>query len=339
MLKKKYIWAIVYGCILTAFFVYCLLDTFVLEQVYDSDVIQSNNNDYSEDETTFNIHGEGSDNKDTAADGSDKGDSGEVESTKEQITEEPTTIGTTITENSYIDNNMIITITETRHIDATVYVADIRLSSPKYLMTALAKGSFGKNVRDKTSVISSQVNAILAINGDYYGSRETGYVIRNGVLYRSTPDKTKEDLVVYKDGSFEIINESEISAEELLNKGARHVFSFGPAIIYDGEIAVTKGEEVGIAMNDNPRTAIGIIDKLHYVFVVSDGRTSESKGLSLYELAQFMESLGCETAYNLDGGGSSTMVFNGKIVNKPVASGSKIGERKVSDIVYIGYSE
>jgi exopolysaccharide biosynthesis protein len=69
--------------------------------------------------------------------------------------------------------------------------------------------------------------------------------------------------------------------------------------------------EVDQSMTSNPRTAIGIIDNLHYVFVVSDGRTSQSAGLTLYELANIMKDLGCTTAYNLDGGGSSTMYFNG----------------------------
>lgn len=90
-------------------------------------------------------------------------------------------------------------------------------------------------------------------------------------------------------------------------------------------------------MASNPRTAIGIIDNLHYVFVVSDGRTEESEGLSLLELAEFMDGLGVETAYNLDGGGSSTMYFNGEVMNTPTTNGRSIKERSVSDIVYIGY--
>ena len=54
-------------------------------------------------------------------------------------------------------------------------------------------------------------------------------------------------------------------------------------------------------MASNPRTAIGIIDENHYIIVVSDGRTSESEGLSLYQLAEVMKSYGVKTAYNLDG--------------------------------------
>lgn len=90
-------------------------------------------------------------------------------------------------------------------------------------------------------------------------------------------------------------------------------------------------------MSSNPRTAIGIIDENHYVFVVSDGRTSESAGLSLYQLAKFMQDLDVDIAYNLDGGGSSTMYFNGRVINNPTTTGRNSSERSISDIVYIGY--
>ncbi|HPG19861.1 MAG TPA: phosphodiester glycosidase family protein, partial [Flexilinea sp.] len=68
-----------------------------------------------------------------------------------------------------------------------------------------------------------------------------------------------------------------------------------------------------------------------------DGRTSDSTGLTLYQLATFMQGLGVTTAYNLDGGGSTTMYFNGTVINNPTTNGNKISERSVSDIVYIGY--
>ena len=156
-------------------------------------------------------------------------------------------------------------------------------------------------------------------------------------MYRSEAEEGQEDLVIYEDGSFEIISEETITAEELLEQGAQELLSFGPALIENGTIAVTEEDEVGKAMASNPRTAIGILDDLHYVFVVSDGRTEESEGLSLLELAEFMVGLGVKTAYNLDGGGSSTMYFNGEVINTPTTNGRSIKERSVSDIVYIGY--
>lgn len=247
------------------------------------------------------------------------------------------TTGNNTTSTTYEDDNIKITLNDYRENDTDIHVADVTVSSAAYLKTAFAQSAYGKNVTEKTSEIAENVNAILAINGDYYGAQESGYVIRNGVIYRSTAKSGNEDLVIYADGSFEIISEEDITAEELLEKGAQNVLAFGPELVENGSVSVTEGEEVGKAMASNPRTAIGIIDESHYVFVVADGRTSENEGLSLYELAEFMESLGVQTAYNLDGGGSSTMYFNGEIVNQPTTNGHSIEERRVSDIVYIGY--
>lgn len=241
-----------------------------------------------------------------------------------------------ITSNSYQDDNMSIEITTSRSNDTTYYVADISISSTEYLKTALAHGTYGRNIKDTTSSMAEENNAIFAINGDYYGFRDYGYVIRNGVLYRDVANADNEALVIDENGNFSIVNESDVSAQELLNNGAWQVMSFGPGLIENGEIVVGKNEEVGQAMTSNPRTAIGQVDDLHYIVIVADGRTNESEGLSLYELAQIMKSYNCTTAYNLDGGGSSTMVFNGEVVNKPT-NGRSSGERSVSDIVYIGY--
>ena len=240
------------------------------------------------------------------------------------------------TEDTYRDENISITVTEERVGGTSVYLADVELSSAEYLKTAFAENTYGRNVTDKTSSIAESVNAILAVNGDFYGSRQSGYVIRGGTLYRSAEKNGAEDLVIYDDGSFEIIRESEVSAGDLLAGGAWDVLSFGPALIESGEITVTPDDEVGRAKASNPRTAIAVIDDLHYLFVVSDGRTDESEGLSLYELAVYLQSRGVRTAYNLDGGGSSTMVFNGRVVNNPTSGGKGTKERSVSDIVYIG---
>ena len=242
------------------------------------------------------------------------------------------------TDTSYEDDNIKITITEYTENDTKIYVADVQIKDSNLLKTALANNSYGKNITAKTSSIAESVNAILAINGDYYGVQEKGYVLRNGVVYRDTAKANQEDLVIYEDGSFEIIEESSTDIYTLLKKGAYNILSFGPALVTNGKVSVTSTEEVGKAMASNPRTAIGIIDDLHYVFVVSDGRTSESEGLSLYELATFMkEKLNVKTAYNLDGWGSSTMYFNGNVVNNPTTNGNRVSERSVSDIVYIGY--
>lgn len=296
---KNKLFIVSYIIAVIVFSIYMILDTLVIEKEYSGDNIQA---EYEILDTS-------------------KASSGKIVSD----------------DKSYEDDNITITLKEYRENDTTIYVADVVVSDIAYLKTAFANGKYGKNITAKTSATAQDVNAILAINGDYYGVQESGYVLRNGVIYRQTAAKNRQDLVIYKDGSFEIINETDISATELLENGAYNILSFGPGLVENGEISVNENTEVAKAMADNPRTAIGIINDLHYVFVVSDGRTNESEGLSLYELANFMKNLGVKTGYNLDGGGSSSMYFNGNLINKPTTNGNKISERGVSDIVYIGY--
>lgn len=300
-LKKHYAYASVFGLLLTGSFTYSMLKTFVLAETISTVATTS---------TSTNT------------------------ATANQAAKTAT-----VTDSSYKDDNISINLSVSTVNSTQVYVADITLSSSDYLKTAFAQNAFGTNVTAKTSQIAKNNNAILAVNGDYYGANSTGYVIRNGVVYRDTvrENSNNGDLAIYKDGSFKIIYEDQISADQLVKDGVVNLLAFGPTLVENGEIAVGTNEEVGQAMISNPRTAIGIIDENHYIIVVSDGRTSESKGLSLYQMAEVMKSYGVKTAYNLDGGGSSTLYFNGQVINKPTTGGNKISERAVSDIVYIGY--
>ncbi|WP_117275865.1 phosphodiester glycosidase family protein [Streptococcus intermedius] len=297
--KKSYAYASLFGMLLAGAFTYSMLKTFVLSEAITT--VKSS-------------------------------------STSTSTTSAKTATNATKTNTSYKDDNVSINLTTKTVSNTKVYIADITVSSPKYLKTALAQNTYGNNVTAKTSVTAATNNAILAINGDFYGANTTGYVIRNGVVYRNTvrEDASNGDLAIYKDGSFGIVYENDVSAEDLVKNGVVNLLAFGPTLVNNGKITVSSNSEVGQSMASNPRTAIGIIDKNHYVIVVSDGRTSESQGLSLYQLAQVMKSYGVKTAYNLDGGGSSTLYFNGKVVNKPTTNGT-ISERAVSDIVYIGY--
>ena len=308
---RKHIWAICFAVALVAFTTYLALDTFVLSSAYNENATGMNQSLFSETD--------------------------ETQSYSDETEEEPVseTAAAVSGGESYRDGNVSITLTEHELNGTTVYTADVELSSAEYLKTAFANDTYGKNVTAKTSVTAEANGAILAINGDYYGAREKGYVIRNGIVYRSSANGS-EVLCIYADGTMEVVNDRDYTAEELVENGVWQAFTFGPGLVENGVVSVDENDEVGRAKASNPRTAIGLIDANHFVFVVSDGRTDESEGLSLYELAEFMQSLGVKEAYNLDGGGSSTMYFNGEVINNPTTNG-KIREREVSDIVYIGY--
>ncbi len=243
-----------------------------------------------------------------------------------------------ITATSYRDDQISITIDTLRVEGTTVYVADITLSDPSLLKTALAGNAYGRNITQTTSDMAEAHDAILAINGDYYGFRNTGYVLRNGVAYRGTG--SGDALVMDAQGNLSVISQGKVTVEALAAQGAWQVWAFGPVLVQDGVIAVAKNTEIdGQAMASNPRTAIGQVGENHYIFIVSNGRTKTEAGLSLYQLAAVFEQYGCQVAYNMDGGGSSTMVFMGEVLNQPTTSGKNASERKVSDIVYIGYTQ
>ena len=316
MKRFQKVYSLVFALLLTGFTVYALLDSFVIRRVY---TVVEQEAPTEESAAPVSSHS----GKKSRHSRSEKG----------KATSSAASSSASVTDTSYDDGSVSVMLTTYRVENTDVYVADVVFSDPAALQTAFAQSSYGRNVTADTSDTASSVGAILAVNGDNYGSREKGYVIRNGVLYRDTAAKGQEDLVVYADGSFAIVSEDEVTAQELLDAGAVQVFSFGPGLLEDGEITVGESDEVDMAMTSNPRTAIAQIEPGHILLVVSDGRTSESEGLTLYELAQFLQSLGADTAYNLDGGGSSTMVFLGQVVNNPT-SGHGSGERAVTDIVY-----
>jgi len=249
----------------------------------------------------------------------------------------------TITSTSYTSDDTDVSIkkvtTGSGDDTVTYYVADVTLDDATTLRSAFANDEFGTNIVEDTSDIAADNDAVFAINGDYYGFRDTGIVIRNGVVYRD--EGAREGLAFYRDGHVEVYDETTTDAQTLVDAGVWNTLSFGPALLEDGQV-VDGIDDVEVDTNfgnhsiqgEQPRTAIGVIDDNHLVFVVVDGRsTGYSKGVTMTGLADIMKSLGATTAYNIDGGGSSTMVFDGELVNDPLGKGQ---ERGTSDILYIG---
>jgi len=220
----------------------------------------------------------------------------------------------------------------------TYYVADVKVKNSSYINSAFAKNTFGRNIVETTSDIAKDNEAIFAINGDYYGFRGDGVLIRNGKIYRDVPARAA--AAFYNNGEMNTIDENQVSAEELINSGVTNTFSFGPVLVKNGAV-IDSFETVAVDTNFgnrsiqglNPRTGIGVVEPNHFIFIVVDGRKENySKGMTLSQFAQVFKDCGCNEAYNLDGGGSSTMYFMGRVVNSPLGEGN---ERKISDILYI----
>ena len=232
------------------------------------------------------------------------------------------------TADSYKSRNLNIQIHKLEFDRANVFVAEIFVRDITNFVTAFGQNQYGMGISWSVEKIAGSNEAILGINGDYYGVRNTGLVLRNGTLYRSDDNSGRDICVVYWDGTMETYAPGEYDEEEELRKGAYHAWCFGPMLLdRSGNTMTSFNTEF---TSRDPRTALGYIEPGHYLFIVVDGRSSDSKGLTITKMSELCYQLGCVRAYNLDGGQSSQMIFDGQIVNDPYKGG-----RNTSDMLLI----
>jgi len=226
---------------------------------------------------------------------------------------------------SYQTDTVRIAIDKVQSDGVTYFVADVYVKSIDAFKTAFAKDAYGRGLHEMPLKIAEDNQAIFAVSGDYYGAREQGVVVRNGVLYR---DVMGDDVcILRKDGTMNVYQKSSFSSLDMLDDTVWQAWSFGPALVEDGIACDTSSSRIKVK---NPRCAIGYYEPGHYCFIVVDGRQSGySDGMTLDELSNTFVSLGCVTAYNLDGGATAMMVFDGAVVNNPTNGG-----RSSSDIIY-----
>ena len=247
-----------------------------------------------------------------------------------------------VTRNKYTtydkDNDSIIYETDEMKIqlehivkeepNLNMWIATIKVSDSSQIKSAFAGGEFSQDVKKRTSVIAKDNDAVLAIDGAAVGFNTNGRVIRDGVIYRDS-DLDCAPLIIKENGDLEVFEYGEKTAEEILDLGGIQTYDFGPTLIKDNEIIDNYGE--WYRTTKDPHTVIGQKGPLEYVILVADGRSEKSEGISLYDAALELKNKGCYIGYNLDGGGSTTLYFNGEVLNNP---SDITGERRISDILY-----
>ena len=241
------------------------------------------------------------------------------------------------TKDSYEDASLSVKM-EKRDIDGVRYdIAWIKVASPTQLRTAIA-GEPNEIVAEKPGRMARSVNAVVAINGDFYVQRKDGLIYRQGQAFRYILNPEKDVLVIDDLGDLHVFLGNENQTSELLaflqsGRTIINAFTFGPAIVKDGqalplpETYLTRFDSAVRA----PRTVIAQIGPLEYVFVEAEGRVKHSKGVTTDQMGQFMVELGVQTAYCMDGGNSSIMLFGGKYYDANYAA----SEREQSDIIYV----
>ncbi len=241
-----------------------------------------------------------------------------------------------ITENSYRSHDMYFEIRSERANNSDVYVVDIYVRSVEVIHRAFGGGRWGGSL-ERVPAIAERSGAILALTGDNSQNFKEGWIFVNGERKRKCSATIARHLcILYKNGVMETIQGNKVD-NKVISKSADQIwqtFLFGPGLLDgDGKAYAKFNSSVSPA---NPRSAIGYFEPGHYCFVQVDGRSTKSalqsgsknSGMTLVALAAYMEGLGCKAAYNLDGGQSSVLWFNGSFVSTPYNGG-----RKIADVV------
>ena len=215
----------------------------------------------------------------------------------------------------------------------TYFVADIYVQDITLLKTASAGPDFTSPLAGAVKKMAQSNNALFAASGDYYAHSRQGLIIRNGVSYNDRPATRFESCVLFLDGTMAFYAPDELDVAALLDAGAWQGWTFGPSLLDEAGQPLAKMPSTYVGVNDkNPRCMLGYYEPGHYCLVVADGRQHSrrySDGLTLLELSQLAHDLGCAKAYNLDGGQSAQICWQGEIFNHPSGGG-----RSISDILY-----
>ncbi len=210
------------------------------------------------------------------------------------------------------------------------YVADIYIEDITSIRSAWSKDTLKASAHSPMDVLDlmAREDALLMINGDYVSKWDFGCVVCNGAVARQVDNPRYDPCVLLRDGTMITLDGTKTSSEQILKMDPWQVWFFGPSLL--DEDGRAKGTFNSSLTDVNPRTVIGYYAPGHYCFVVVEGRRDKySRGMTLQQLSRYMESLGCAAAYNLDGGDSSVMAFDGRRVNKPRSF------RNIPDVIYI----
>ena len=236
---------------------------------------------------------------------------------------------------TYSDGSCTITIYKEWYKNAYVYAAHLQFSDYNRFGTDCANGAYN-NGYETTSHAAKRLGAIFAVNGCYSSPNLDYTVVRHGKIWNGSGRATFWCPAVYSFHNGKLLSAWDSGGtpgisggqiDQLVADGkVTDTFCFGPPSLING---VVQGKNEGARAQ---RTFIGTNGNAGDIWVcVSDGRYNDGKspGLTFYEAAEFLKEKGCTFGVHLDGGGSSTMYFNGKVLN--AASG---GQRAVVDFLY-----
>ena len=237
----------------------------------------------------------------------------------------------------YYCDDTILSIVWKEAIGNTVCTfAEVKIADGSQLRRALAGDAYSSDIQLKASDMARAVNSVVAINGDFYAFRQIGVVVYRRVLYRFSPS-VLDTCFFTSSGEMLFAHAGELTDAEstehfLAENDVLFSTSFGPILVEDGRIREIWSYPVGEVFEYFARSAIGVTDTLHYLLMVTSSENSRLylDGMYASEAARIMQDKGCRQAYELDGGQTAVIIFNGVPANG-IVYGS---ERTMSDILY-----
>ena len=235
----------------------------------------------------------------------------------------------------YYYDETILAITWKEIINGNmVTFAEVKLAHGSQLRRALAGNEYGSSVEEYPTNMAKNANAVLAINGDFYNFRDLGITVYQRQLYRHAPKSVDTayftasgDMIFSKRGELSDKAEAEQFVED---NDVVFSVAFGPILVENGQKVTNAKYPIGEIEKKYSRTAIGQRDELHYILMTVNYEGPCQVTCTLAQATDYIYAKGVEKAYALDGGQTSSMVFNGELVNR-VDWGN---ERTMSDIIY-----
>lgn len=211
---------------------------------------------------------------------------------------------------------------------------EVKIADGSQLRRTIAGNSYGSSVQLTASEMAKASNAVVAINGDFYGYRKLGITAYQRQLYRNLPEKVDScfftaggDMLFSHRG--ELMGEGE--AEKFIeDNDVIFAIAFGPILVENGELKETFSYPLGEINKQYSRAAIGQIDKLHYILMTNSFQDYLSSMPTINGAAALIYRTGVKNAYALDGGQTGVLYIDGGPFNH-VDFG---WERLMSDIIY-----
>lgn len=234
----------------------------------------------------------------------------------------------------YCDETILVIAWKEAINNSACSFVEVKIAHGSQLRRALSDNTYGSSVYMYPTQMAQNANAVVAINGDFYGHRSCGITIYQRQLYRFNP-RTLESCFFTASGDMIFTHVGELNTEDDVKKFVQDnditfSISFGPILVENGEKKTTNTYLVGEVDIQYSRAAIGQVDKLHYLLMSINEEGRYKNRVTINQAADLIYAKGVPNAYALDGGQTATIVMNGETFNRPDWG----NERIMTDIIY-----